>query len=484
MKKTLLTLFSIILISYAASAQHCAAASTSITPHVGTAPGLSPSSDMLACGDSGTFVSDTIYFKNFSSFSGFTVNSLTIDSINNLPAGLCWVSNKPTNSFTGGEDGIIYVSGICGGNPGQYKLRIHITANIQLIGTQSGDAEALAGLRYYVRVKCPSASCTAVDTTLGKTQAFIPYAHCSNTTSGVTASITPAGPVVLCPGTASTTLTANSGTNYTYNWNTGATTPSISATPGSSYIVTVHSGVDSAVSNTVVVSTGTAPDTTVTHSGSTAICFGDSVCLTAAAGLTYHWSDFAGSTTRTICVRFPGSYKVTVTNSNNCTAVSNPITVALNQGPSVTVTRNGNVLTATSTATHFQWNNGMTPLPDTTNTLTITQNGTYVVFASNPGGCRGVPAVITVNNLGILDLYEHSTLAMYPNPTTGMLTVATATLQGAILTVYDHIGRVVKQQTISLDKTVLDLSTESEGIYIVSVKSQDAIATTRIVVLK
>ena len=484
MKKLLLTLFTICLVSLAANAQHCVAATTSISPIVGSAPGLSPTPQNLPCADSGSVVSDTIYFKNYNMVSGFTVNSLKLDSINNLPAGLCWVSNKANNTFNNSEDGVIYVSGTCAGNPGQYKLRIHVTVNLSIIGTQSGDAEALAGLRYYVRVKCPSATCPAIDSAGGVSNAFIAYPHCGSTSSGVTASVTPVGPVTLCPNHTQL-LSANTGTGYTYRWSTGATASSITASAAGSYFVTVYSGVDSAVSNTVVVTLGTLPDSTVTPSSAQTICLGDSVCLTAAAGLTYHWSDFGGTTTRTLCTRFPGTYKVTVTNSGNCSAVSIPVTVTLGTGPTVTVTRSGFVLTATTTAIHFQWYMGTTLLVgDTMSTLTVTQNGTYTVAVSNATGCKGYSTPQNITNVGILDIYEHNALNLYPNPTSGSLTVSTAGLHGAILTVYDNIGRVVKQQTISLDKTALDMSGETEGMYIVSVKSQDAIATARIVVIK
>lgn len=174
MKKLFTTLVLVAGIAVSSYAQHCSATSTSVSPRVGSAPGLTPTPDSLDCTVVGSVVSDTIYFKNFTAFSGFNVNSLTIDSIGNLPAGLCWVSNKANNTFAGGEDGIILVSGTCTGAPGQYKLKIIISASIQTIGNiNSQDAEALANLRYYVRVKSANNCCFKLDTTLGKTQSFI-----------------------------------------------------------------------------------------------------------------------------------------------------------------------------------------------------------------------------------------------------------------------------------------------------------------------
>ena len=178
MKKLFTSLALIAGLSIGAFAQNCQIGpETSITPGTGTTPGLHPTSDSLPCSITGTQVSDTIYFTNFTSFSGFAVQSLRIDSIGNLPLGTCWQSNKANNTFGPGENGVIYVHGLNTAAQGQYKLKILITAVVATIGTigPDADAETLASLRYYVRVIHPGCPCPAIDTVLGKTQAFIAY---------------------------------------------------------------------------------------------------------------------------------------------------------------------------------------------------------------------------------------------------------------------------------------------------------------------
>ncbi len=137
---------------------------TSITPHVGTVPGLSPSDSLLPCGVKGAFISDTIYFKNFTTFSIATVNSLKIDSLY-LPAGLTWRTSKANNTFTTGEDGVILVEGTTNVAPGVYKLRIIVDIDATVIGQISNaNAEDLAHLRYHVRiVNDASSPCPALD---------------------------------------------------------------------------------------------------------------------------------------------------------------------------------------------------------------------------------------------------------------------------------------------------------------------------------
>ncbi len=166
----------IMTLSLAAIAQHCQAFdSTVIVPGTYTTPGFMPAADNQACAIAGASVSDTIYFTNFTTISGFAVDSLIIDSIGNLPNGLCWVTNKVTNTFGAGENGVIYVSGQCFAEPGQYKLQIFIEATGTIAIPPYSNAETGLGLRYYLRVACPGSSCMPIDSSGGVDSLFIPY---------------------------------------------------------------------------------------------------------------------------------------------------------------------------------------------------------------------------------------------------------------------------------------------------------------------
>ena len=81
----------------------------------------------------------------------------------------------------------------------------------------------------------------------------------------------------------------------------------------------------------VIIGSPAPPATPViTTSGSTTIPAGGSVTLTSSAAVGYFWSDSA--TTQSINVTLPGKYSVTITDSNNCTASSSAITVAVLTG--------------------------------------------------------------------------------------------------------------------------------------------------------
>ncbi|MCX6305076.1 MAG: hypothetical protein NT040_08915 [Bacteroidetes bacterium] len=164
-------------------------------------------------------------------------------------------------------------------------------------------------------------------------------AGCSNTASQAvtvnplpTATITPPGPTAICAG-ASVVLTASGGTGYL--WSNTATTASITVTVAGTYTVTVTDA--NGCSNTAsrVVTVNTLPTAVITPNGPTTFCPGGSVILTASGGTGYLWSTTA--TTAAITVLTTGTYTVTVTDANGCSATaSQTVTVADNQPPTFT----------------------------------------------------------------------------------------------------------------------------------------------------
>ena len=194
MKKVIFTLFSFCLLTATINAQYCGntgagSGPTQCTPS-GTLnhPGLEPPSDSLNPLINGQISTTVIQFKNFDTitFGGqhLTVQSLKIDSIGNLPAGVCWVTNKTNNTWANQEDGCIKVNGVMCSTPGQYRLKILVTANIGVpIQTDAG----AAGLYYYVRCKNNGDNDTPVDTTgqTAGTNIFVAYGNAANCAAAI-----------------------------------------------------------------------------------------------------------------------------------------------------------------------------------------------------------------------------------------------------------------------------------------------------------
>jgi hypothetical protein len=176
MRKLYLTLCLFAGIAFGAHAQQCFIDSAvNITPRPDSVAIFTPPSDSLACMVRGQQVSDTLYFTMFNQISGFMIDSVTIDSVNNLPDGICWATNRADNTFGAGQNGVLYLSGQTYVGSGQYKLRIFINASTNVFPIPVANLETATGIRYYVRLICPGDACPPIDTTGGRDSLFIPY---------------------------------------------------------------------------------------------------------------------------------------------------------------------------------------------------------------------------------------------------------------------------------------------------------------------
>ena len=211
--------------------------------------------------------------------------------------------------------------------------------------------------------------------------------------------ITANGAINFCAG-GSVTLSGNvpGGT-----FSTGATTPSIVVTTSGDYFITSTNNCGSVTSNHIIVTVNPLPDCTIT--GNTAICQGQPTQLCAPAGLSsYLWSTTPPQNTQCITVTSPGTYSVTVTNSNGCMSncsklVSSsgvlPIASIITASGPTTFCQGGNVILSGNVGGVF--NTGAA-----TPTLTVTASGDY--FVTNTTACGTVNSnhiIVTVNPLPI-----------------------------------------------------------------------------------
>jgi hypothetical protein len=215
-----------------------------------------------------------------------------------------------------------------------------------------------------------------------------------------TPAITASGPTTFCTG-GSVTLTATAGTSYL--WSTGATTQSINVASAGTYSVTVTNGSGCSGSASTNVTVNSAPAPAITANGPTTFCAGGSVTLDAGAGFSsYLWSN--GATTQAITVSNSGSFSVTVTNGAGCSGTSSPTNVTVSSALAPSITANGpttfctggNVtLDAGAGFASYLWSNGAT-----TQTITISNSGSFSVTVTNGAGCSGTssPTNVTVSS--------------------------------------------------------------------------------------
>lgn len=242
--------------------------------------------------------------------------------------------------------------------------------------------------------------------------------QCVGTPTTPAASITVGGSTIFCSGGA-VSLTANSGSGLTYQWQrnganlSGATSASYSATQSGNYTVIVTSGSCSSTSTAVQVTVNAAPAATVTAGGPTTFCSGGNVLLSAntGAGLSYQWRNngawIIGANSSTYTATTTAQYSVTITNSSGCTTTSSSVYVtttsapaaAISAGGSTSFCSGGNVVLSANTGTGLshQWlRNGTNLSGATSSSYTATTSGSYTVVVSN-GGCSTTSAATTVS---------------------------------------------------------------------------------------
>lgn len=212
---------------------------------------------------------------------------------------------------------------------------------------------------------------------------------CGSVTATQLISLTPLPSVVLnnsgttnlCIGSTLTLWATGVGS---YLWSTGSTNDSITVITGGTYSVTASNSCGS-VNSSITINNSSPPSPTITPSGSTTICMGDSVSLNASGGLTYLWN--TGATSSTINVSTAGTYTVIATNACGSTPATQ--TVVVNSTPSVTINTGGStsfcsgsslLLWATGSGS-FVWTGG-----STNDSLSVSAAGSYIVTSTSSCG--------------------------------------------------------------------------------------------------
>ncbi|HEX7415075.1 MAG TPA: T9SS type A sorting domain-containing protein [Bacteroidia bacterium] len=333
-------------------------------------------------------------------------------------------------------------------------------------------------------------------------------------------------PVMACQGTPLTlSVTPASGTSvvvwyngstFLYNYgNTYSPTTNVVGT-------TIYSVIDSAYycpnssPLTITVTVNPTPSVTANATANPA-CNGNTDTLLANGAITYTWtpSTYLFSTTgySVEAIGIPTVYTVTGSNSGGCTSTA---TVALNVIPSPTVSFNlvqdiaphtWDVYPSYSSNVNFarwHWGDGTATVglyPSHTYTTAGRYNINVLVYAcptdssyffqsdtvyrlgNNSPYSNMVYVNVLSNTTGIQQVTSSNEVSIYPNPSNGSFVMEPNNNAKQTIQVYDVNGKMVLSQTINC-KTTIDASTLNEGVYNISIISNEGVTNKRLVIVR
>jgi hypothetical protein len=288
-------------------------------------------------------------------------------------------------------------------------------------------------------------------------------------------------------GSGRITVTAT-GTGLTYNIGTGAQTNNVfNGIANGTYTVVITNATGCTATASVTVNCSACP--TAVASSNNPVCAGGNILLSVNPNLpmgvtaTYSWNGPGGATTlqnptiTNATTTKVGTYTVTVTYSNGCTATaSTTVTLAPSisgtiLGPSSFCASGSAVLTATGGGTYLWSTSATTPA------ITVTTAGTYAVTITNGSACKRVTKTLTTTACKETDVFAQmqQNLSVTPNPFAERATIEfmTNSTGHTSINVYSMEGKVVatlynaNTQAGEIYQVTLDGANLPSGMYFV-----------------
>ncbi len=363
-----------------------------------------------------------------------------------------------------------------------------------------------------------AATVSASDGTPGYTYSWAPSGGTAATASGLTAgtytvtvtdangcqatqSFTITEPTAISTATGTqTNVSCNGGTNgtasvtpsggapgYTYSWSpSGGTNAIATGLAAGTYTVTVTDANGCTATRDYTLTEPTAIST-ATGSQTNASCNGEtngSASVTPSGGTpgyTYSWSP-SGGTAATATGLAAGTYTVTVTDANGCTATRN-YTLTEPAAIDATITLTGEVLTANQAGATYQWFECPNTLlsGETNQSFSPTASGDYKVTITLDGCSVDSNCQTTV--LGMDDFNAKRKFVMYPNPNKGILNIESS-FDGD-LQIVNQLGQIVRAFKVNMNNTnTINLENLTDGIYFVNGANQTKITTQKLIIKK
>ena len=281
----------------------------------------------------------------------------------------------------------------------------------------------------------------------------------------------------VCAGQSFTMIPSGAST-YSYSSGSNDVTPIVNA----NYTVTGIAANGCVSSNAAIssVTVNLLPTITVL---SGAICSGQSFTMSPSGASTYTYSSGSAVVSPTTNV----NYTITGTSAEGCVGAGNTIcSVQVYALPNIVAATNNTLLCSGQTATisatganTYTWsttNNG--------NNIAVSPTVTtsYSVSGTDANGCSNSSTITQSVSLctGITQLVNESSVSVFPNPFTDVITIKN-TFKNSTIVIVDVLGKVVFEKQIVSSETSIDLSELKTGFYQLMVNGESNSYTQKII---
>lgn len=279
---------------------------------------------------------------------------------------------------------------------------------------------------------------------------------------------------------------------YTVSWiPINMISPTISNLPAGTYTAVSSDGAGCTVISTIEIIANPNPTVSILSVPAATVCSGQTITLIAGGASTVTWSGAQDNNPiLNITPTITTTYSVNGVDQNNCTG-SAIQTITVNALPSVTLTassaavcsmtNSGKTVTLTGLPANGNYSgtnvSGNIFTPSSVGTFTSTYSYTNAVT-----GCSNTAQVSILVSLctGLADnSSDNFSLNIYPNPSSGNFIIGVN--EKVELEIRNALGQLVSEKTLEEGQHAVDLSSEANGIYFISISTQNKTHTEKII---
>ncbi len=283
----------------------------------------------------------------------------------------------------------------------------------------------------------------------------------------------------VCPGNFYV-ISPSGALNYTYSSGSATVFPVNTTTYG----IIGSDGNGCVSANPAIVTVSVVNTLTVTISGNTTLCEGESTNLIANGASNYSWN--TGVTTNTISLTPSVTTSYTVIGSSGSCSDTTNVTVLVNPLPNLSINSTASVICidegveiTASGASTYSWNTmqiGATIFVSPTVTTTYTVQGTdnnncsnFAVYTQSVSDCVSI----------IESTASSNEFKLYPNPTSGVFNLDLGS--SSEVRIHTLLGEMLHSGTYNSGLHKMSLENLANGVYIISIQTKTSTRTVRLI---